>query len=91
MPGSYSLIRGDAEVRQLAVPAARMAGWNADDGYLYIEEPDSNSVTLVDPGVSQFFRRRIAERIGAPDEWDYLTFPHLENVARTIRELMGRL
>lgn len=54
------------------------------DGYLYLREPAAASSYRSDPRVSQYFRRRIAEHLNRPDEWDYLMFPRLDNVRETI-------
>lgn len=33
---------------------------------------------------SQFFRRIVAELVGQPHAWNYITHPHLENVTQTL-------
>jgi hypothetical protein len=37
-----------------------------------------------DPGVPQYFRRRLAERLGRPDHWDYAAVPSFETVRETV-------
>jgi diadenosine tetraphosphate (Ap4A) HIT family hydrolase len=56
-------------------------------GYLFLHEPMMHPVYGHDPGMSQFFRRKIATMLGIADEWDYLLFPRLENVSQTIKHL----
>lgn len=39
---------------------------------------------------SQFFRRVIARLVRRPDQWNYKTHPHLENVRRTLSAFANR-
>jgi len=55
--------------------------------YLLLAEPGRTVQYFADPGVSQYFRRKIAARMGSPDEWDYLLFPRMHNVEQTMRAL----
>jgi diadenosine tetraphosphate (Ap4A) HIT family hydrolase len=52
-------------------------------GYLFLQEPGTEAIYVSDPGVSQYFRRRVAAKLNLGDEWDYLLFPRLENVLET--------
>lgn len=56
----------------------------ARDRYVLVVESNGSCRIGGDPGVSQFFRRQVAELLGHPDEWDYAAFPNFENVQRTI-------
>jgi diadenosine tetraphosphate (Ap4A) HIT family hydrolase len=84
LPGSYDLRShvtsrgGSQSVNELTLD---------EGGYLFLHEPMMRPVYGRDPGMSQFFRRQIATALSIPDEWDYLLFPRLENVSRTIRYL----
>jgi hypothetical protein len=60
-------------------------------GYLYLQEPDCAPRYADDPGVSQFFRRKVAMYLGVDDEWDYLLYPRLGYVRQTIERLDGRI
>ncbi|NMO55219.1 hypothetical protein HH310_29045 [Actinoplanes sp. TBRC 11911] len=60
-----------------------------DQGYLLYQEPGGMACLAADVGVSQFFRRHVAELIGEPDDWDYALFPRWENVRATHRDLLG--
>lgn len=48
---------------------------------LWVTRPDSVKQ-------SQYMRRLVARDLGISDEWDYLLFPFLENMAATIDKLM---
>jgi len=39
---------------------------------------------------SQFFRRVVASLVGKPEQWNYHSYPHLENVAETIAKFACR-
>jgi diadenosine tetraphosphate (Ap4A) HIT family hydrolase len=86
LPGSYDL-------RSCVTSRGGTLGRSASErtldqaGYLYLHEPMMRPVYGRDPGMSQFLRRQIATALGMPDEWDYLLFPRLENVSRTIKSL----
>lgn len=88
LPGAYALQRS-VDVLTKVFPTSQNT--LSQEGYLYLEEPDSASLYVKDPGISQFFRRRVAESIGIADEWDYLMFPRWDNVRETIRRLTGVL
>lgn len=91
MPGSYDLSR-HVRARGAPAPGGPDAGSvPADIGYLYLREPDSPPLYGEDPGVSQFFRRKVAARLGVDDEWDYLLYPRLGHVLQTIERLDGRI
>jgi diadenosine tetraphosphate (Ap4A) HIT family hydrolase len=91
MPGSYDLSRhvpswsgSTSDVSNLRAVPDRI-------GYLYLQEPDSAPRFGEDPGVSQFFRRKVATYLGVDDEWDYLLYPRLGHVRQTIERLAGRI
>lgn len=89
LPGSYELSH-DVAVTQAArrTPTSPSYGLSSP-GYLFLHEPNAEPVYLIDPGSSQFFRRRIAAKLRVADEWDYLLFPRLDNVRETIMHLQG--
>src|SRR5262249_19234928 len=87
LPGSYGLIH-DVGVAQTDRRTPNSPKDSLDSaGYLFLHEPDTDPVYLLDPGLSQFFRRRIAAKLKIADEWDYLLFPRLDNVSETINRL----
>ena len=59
------------------------AGLPYDADYLLIVDEDRAWVALPPSPVSQFMRRRIANFVGSPGEWDYRRYPHAENARRT--------
>jgi diadenosine tetraphosphate (Ap4A) HIT family hydrolase len=86
LPGSYDLrshvtSRGGSQGRSVNERTLD------EGGYLFLHEPMMRPIYGCDPGMSQFFRRQIATALSIPDEWDYLLFPRLENVSRTIKYL----
>ena len=91
MPGAYDLTPSvrpaDADEPASTVATADLA----HSGYLFLREPRGTPIYAADPGLSQFFRRRIAEKMGIADEWDYLMFPRLDNVHITIKRLLKYL
>jgi diadenosine tetraphosphate (Ap4A) HIT family hydrolase len=90
IPGIYGLSAFLTEPFSLAVDRQKLtSGTNV--GYLLVDEPPYGPQYGLDPGVSQYMRRCIAVKLGIPDEWDYLIFPRLENVAETARALGGRI
>ena len=92
VPGWYRLERHLRSVGSVVSAAAWVptaATW--DSGYLFLQEPGALPLYGPDPGISQFFRRRIAEHLEIPDEWDYLLYPRLDNVHETVRRLDSRL
>lgn len=84
LPGSYRLTI--FMQRRYANPMYYngLNGNESPDGYLYLREPEGPAWYAPDPKVSQYFRRKIAEQLNRPDEWDYLMFPRLNNVRETI-------
>lgn len=58
-------------------------------GYLLHQEPGGSACLAADIGMSQYFRRHIAEAVGEPDDWDYALFPRWENIRSTHRALRG--
>jgi ATP adenylyltransferase len=57
--------------------------------YLLLWGSDQSWVTVVEHPTSQFFRKKIAEFLGRPDEWDYRRYPHVAEARRTV-ELFRR-
>jgi len=86
LPGAYKLA-GFMQLRS-TMPMNNNSGelneYESSDGYLYLREPAEIAQYAPDPRVSQYFRRKIAEQLNRPDEWDYLMFPRLDNVRETI-------
>jgi diadenosine tetraphosphate (Ap4A) HIT family hydrolase len=88
MPGTYGLQQAGAQRSEtFSIAGTGTVTRDIQNGYLYLHEPGRRESYSADPGVSQYFRRKIADRMGHPDEWDYLVFPHWENVRRTIQTL----
>jgi hypothetical protein len=91
LPGSYELAARlpeplvSAEDRRTAIETF------GETGYIYLDEPSTPAGYTPDPGVSQFLRRKVSEKLDITEEWDYLVYPRLENVADTIARLRGRL
>ena len=59
----------------------------------YLALSSSGQRTLLahpDVELSQFFRRRIAETLGRPAQYDYRSYPFLESVAATRHRLLSR-
>jgi len=85
VPGHYSLAGLGLVVDEYSTltEAVDRSPGDAVDGYLLYQEPGGAVCLASDPGVSQFFRRHIAQVLGQPDEWDYAMFPRWENVRRT--------
>jgi hypothetical protein len=86
LPGSYQLA-GSIQQRPTKLLndiGYALRGSEASEGYLYLREPSGAVWYAPDPRVSQYFRRKVAEHLNAPDEWDYLMFPRLDNVRETI-------
>lgn len=91
LPGSYELschLTSVADQSKNHTPTIERL---ERSGYLFLKEPSGRPLYGIDPGVSQFFRRRIAEELDIPDKWDYLMYPYLENVRETIHRLSGLL
>jgi diadenosine tetraphosphate (Ap4A) HIT family hydrolase len=84
LPGSYELSSNNQE-DAIAMFERLPAIIAAVTGYLFVQEPGSEPVYKSDPGVSQYFRRKVAAKLDFADEWDYLLFPRLENVLETIK------
>lgn len=83
IPGVYGLSRAIADRCDHTRGQLELYD-SADLGYLMLQEPESNPLYTADLGVSQFFRRCIAARLGISDEWDYLLYPRFPNVRETI-------
>ncbi len=86
LPGSYRLA-GSMQQRSTKLLNDidyALKSLESADGYLYLREPSGAAWYAPDPRVSQYFRRKVAEYLNAPDEWDYLMFPRLDNVRETI-------
>jgi diadenosine tetraphosphate (Ap4A) HIT family hydrolase len=62
----------------LSAAEARQGG-----GYLMYQEPGGSVHYAADPGISQYFRRRIAAVLGEADAWDYAVEPRWDNVRAT--------
>lgn len=90
IPGSYRLAE---KATPEGDPILHASGgtWTERDNYLFLREPGGTPKYFADPGVSQFFRRIIAGRLGIADQWDWLMFPELDNVRATIDRLQGQL
>ncbi len=84
LPGSYEL-SSNAQEDAVIVFGRRPKIITAATGYLFVQEPGAEPVYVSDPGVSQYFRRKVAAKLDFADEWDYLLFPRLENVLQTIK------
>ena len=85
VPGYYAFteLRLAVESYPSLLEAVHTAPGDTSDGYLLYQEPDGAAFLAPDPGVSQFFRRRIAHVLGRPHEWDYAVCPGWENVRMT--------
>lgn len=83
LPGSYEL-SSDAQTDAVSVFGRRPKATAAITGYLFLHEPGFDPVYVSDPGISQYFRRKVAAKLDFADEWDYLLFPRLENVLATV-------
>lgn len=57
--------------------------------YLYYQDNAKNSYIIKnqDLVVGQFFRRILAKCANNETEWDYLTYPHLENIRETLDKI----
>lgn len=69
-------------------PAAEAyAGLTASGSYL-LAGSNGNAMAAehVEVVGSQFFRRIVADLVGRPDQWNYKTHAHIENIRRTISE-----
>jgi ATP adenylyltransferase len=65
--------------------AGAYSGLTASHSYLLAgSNGDAVAAEHVDIVGSQFFRRVIAELVGRPDQWNYKTHAHMENVRRTV-------
>lgn len=84
IPGTYSLNQGDLRPIQPTSHTTPRTPALAQRGYLLLAEPGRPVQHFDDPGVSQYFRRKIAAQLGYPDEWDYLLFPRMRNVEHTM-------
>ena len=86
LPGSYDL---NAHVADAVDDVSYLSDSEAlgCSGYLFLKEPKAVPIYGPDPGISQFFRRHIARNLGMADAWDYLLFPRMENVSKTISQL----
>lgn len=86
VPGSYNLESLGLDARTYATLTDTLTASEHErfDGYLLYQEPGGNVRYAPDPGISQFFRRHIARRLGTPDEWDYALFPHFGRIRATI-------
>ena len=91
LPGSYGLLCHLQKLGRISLDRTDFSGLVEHVGYLYLHEPTLAPRYCPDPGVSQFFRKRIAEQMGIPEEWDYLMYPPLDNVRQTVSRLKGQL
>ncbi len=58
----------------------------AEEDYIYFEQPFGEGRMLKHPGLpSQLFRRAIAAHLGVPNEFNWRTNPQIENINATIR------
>lgn len=65
--------------------AGAYAGLAASGSYLLAgSNGDAMAAGHVEIVGSQFFRRVIAELVGRPNQWNYKTHAHMENVRRTV-------
>jgi diadenosine tetraphosphate (Ap4A) HIT family hydrolase len=85
LPGLYELSNSNAQADAAAVPRWQPRVIAAVAGYLFLQEPGAEPIYAADPGISQYFRRKVAAKLDFEDEWDYLLFPRLENVLETIK------
>jgi hypothetical protein len=83
LPGSYSLTSLGLRIATFASIAEFLRAEGIDGGYLMYREPGGPVCYAEDVGVSQFFRRHIARRLGVDEEWDYALFPRWDSVRRT--------
>lgn len=90
MPGKFALEPSVRSASTIVLPHDTLDHF-ANDGYLLLREPGQEALVAADPGTSQFFRRGIAASLGVPEQWDYLMYPHYDNVRATIQRLEGRL
>jgi diadenosine tetraphosphate (Ap4A) HIT family hydrolase len=92
LPGRYRFDRlplpvsSSDSLEGLLAAAAKLGN---ERGYLLHQEPGARVCLAADVGVSQYFRRHIAEVVGEPDDWDYALFPRWENIRATHRDLSG--
>lgn len=88
VPGDYDLGAHSLVFTQaLSFDALGVA--DRSNGYLMYRRRSSWFYNLDTKPPSQYFRRIIAAQSGCPDEWDYLAFPHLDNMRSTILGLTG--
>ncbi|GAA3395152.1 hypothetical protein [Cryptosporangium minutisporangium] len=85
VPGHYSFTALELPVDcyPTLAEAVHTAPGDSAEGYLLYQEPGGAVCLASDPGVSQFFRRRIAHVLGRPQEWDYAVCPGWENLRKT--------
>lgn len=58
--------------------------------YFAVRPPDEGWFVMADPGMkSQWARRRWAEALGRPEEWDWALSPNLPNILETVDALVG--
>jgi diadenosine tetraphosphate (Ap4A) HIT family hydrolase len=90
IPGTYRLLE-KIGFKNNRTSHEDNGAWTMKSNYLFIQEPDERPQYYPDLGVSQFFRKIIAGRLGISDQWDWLMFPELDNVRTTIDQLRDRL
>ncbi len=52
-------------------------------GYLFLKNGEGSFVSHRVPG-RQYLRQHLAAQLGRPGEWDYVVFPHLDNILATV-------
>ncbi len=56
----------------------------------YASQETTGMIHLLDQGVSQFFRKVIANKLGIADQYNYRTNPMIEIVAETVTQLRAK-
>jgi hypothetical protein len=83
LPGDYDLGRSDLEWIYQGTSLIDGLRATPSEGYLWLMEPSGIVRAACDPKRPQFFRRRIFESLGRPDEWDYAACPQWDAVRAT--------
>ncbi len=86
LPGSFAswVITDSANLNWQSVPVCDpWKGISPNRDYLLLWVGKCGWVAYVAQPVSQFFRRKIAEFLSRPEEWDYRRYPHVSNARRT--------
>jgi diadenosine tetraphosphate (Ap4A) HIT family hydrolase len=83
LPGDYELDLQHKVHACAASPAEFYSSPAPFDGYLVHRDPGHVMSAAPDPGVSQYYRRRICDLQGEPHGWDYWVIPRLDSVQAT--------